>query len=135
MGRAERYVEDYFCDQVIKLGGEVRKNNSFSHNGVFDRIMYFRGICLVELKSASGELSRLQFEEGIILIKHSVPFAILNSREAVDAFLYAWRTYDQRDAVSKFGVEPLMLSKYCKSQSRRQPSRILSRVNVFDIQK
>lgn len=64
MGVRENKVETYLDDEVTKIGGITRKWVCPGHDGVPDRIVFYKGrVYFVEVKTVDGVLSVAQRRE------------------------------------------------------------------------
>ena len=95
MGKPEGIIEDYLGKQAAKHGFLFYKFTSPGKRGIPDRIIIGRGhTVFVELKSATGKLSKLQEVTIAQMIEHGADVRVCNSKEAIDElFLEAskWR--------------------------------------------
>ncbi len=84
----EREIEAYFVKRVKEAGGLQRKFVSPGHRGVPDRIVVHAGhVYFVELK-APGKMPRPdQLREHEKLRRQGARVSVIDSKEAVDAFL------------------------------------------------
>lgn len=79
----ERDVEQFLRKKVIEAGGMCLKWTCPQHRGVPDRIvMLNKQVWFVEVKSPTGQLSKLQMEFAEELIRQGFNFAMVNSKES-----------------------------------------------------
>jgi hypothetical protein len=90
MKNPESKIEDYFKAEVIKRGGFTRKYRSPGVRGVPDRIMFWRGVAFVEIKTITGVLSPSQEFEIAKMKAQNVPTFVVSSKIQVDNFLALW---------------------------------------------
>ena len=84
----ERKVEDYLRQQVMRAGGLCEKHVSPGTWGVPDRLVTYQGkMFLVELKSPTGTLTNHQRRDHQMRLLRGVTVYVLNSKEAVDAWI------------------------------------------------
>jgi hypothetical protein len=83
----ERDIEKYLCSQVEQAGGLTRKLTWIGRVGAPDRFVALNGVWLVELKSPTGEESKLQTRERNRLLALGVRCIVINSLEGVDNFV------------------------------------------------
>lgn len=84
----ERDIERYLVERVAAIGGVAYKFTSASNRGVFDRIVVMPGVVwFVELKSATGRLSKLQQRFQAQMIALGQRNIVLASKDAVDTFI------------------------------------------------
>lgn len=85
----EREIERYLVERVAAIGGVAYKFTSASNRGVFDRIVVMPGgvVWFVELKSATGRLSKLQQRFQAQMIALGQRNIVLASKDAVDTFI------------------------------------------------
>ncbi|MGU4696757.1 hypothetical protein K6L09_08825 [Burkholderia cepacia] len=85
----EKTVETYLVDRVRAAGGDAYKFSSPARVSVPDRIVVFppARIYFVELKSPTGKVSKAQLREHERLRALGCDVRVINSREAVDAFV------------------------------------------------
>ena len=90
LGFMERDIERYFVKRIEALGGRAYKFVSPSHAGVFDRVVVLPGgdVWVVEIKQASGRMSKLQekFRDDVTAL--GAKNAVLYSKDAVDNFIF-----------------------------------------------
>lgn len=86
----ERDIERYFVKRIEALGGRAYKFVSPSHAGVFDRVVVLPGgdVWFVEIKQASGRMSKLQEKFRDDMTALGARNAVLYSKDAVDTFIY-----------------------------------------------
>lgn len=88
MGRAEGKIEKYLNQEITKLGGFTRKFAAPGRRGVPDRICFlYRFIILIEVKTETGVLSKLQQRELNRLTLLEIPHAVVTSKQAVDELI------------------------------------------------
>lgn len=84
----EKDIERYFCKTVERIGGQAFKFTSPMNRGVADRVacMPDGTTWFIELKRPSGQLTELQkrFGQRMALLKQN--YAVLYSKEDVDAW-------------------------------------------------
>ena len=87
----ERQIEAYLLKRVKDIGGVAYKFVSPANRGVADRIVVLPrgGVVFVELKTATGKLSPLQEVFARDMERLGQNYIVLNSREAVEAFIKA----------------------------------------------
>jgi hypothetical protein len=85
----EKQIESHLVKKVKEIGGVAYKFVSPANRGVADRIVCLPdgGVVFVELKSATGKLSPLQEEFAKDMQRLRQNYIVLNSREAVNAFI------------------------------------------------
>lgn len=84
----ERTVESYLKRRVKELGGRCYKWSSPGRRGAPDQIIFLmEKIWFVEVKSPTGELSRLQEMFKKELIDCHGHFVVVNSKDSVDQWL------------------------------------------------
>jgi len=85
----ERDVERYLVGRVAAIGGVAYKFVSPTNRGVCDRIVVMPGgvVWFVELKSATGRLSKLQLRFQAQMIAMGQRNIVLASKDAVDTFI------------------------------------------------
>lgn len=83
----ERDVEAYLVKQVKAAGGEVRKLRWIGRRGAPDRLVLLRGAHFVELKRPGEKLEDHQDREHNRMRKNDVFPWVLDTFEAVDAFM------------------------------------------------
>jgi len=81
----EKAIETYLTRRVEWLGGFTRKFVSW-HRGVPDRICFINGAHFVEVKKATGKLSKLQRREIKRMREQGASVYIIKSKEDVDEF-------------------------------------------------
>ena len=87
MGKPEGIVEDYLFRQAEKHGFLCFKFTSPGHRGVPDRIVIGRGhTVFIELKSDTGELSKLQKTVIANMIEHGADVRVYRSKTEIDEF-------------------------------------------------
>lgn len=90
MKNPESKIEDYFKAEVLKRGGFTRKYRSPGVRGVPDRIMFWKGVAFIEIKTITGVLSPAQELEIGKMKAQNVPTFVLSSNMQVDNFLALW---------------------------------------------
>lgn len=87
--RAERVIEAKLRKQINKMGGRFYKWVSPGNDGVPDRIAVFPGgrIIFVELKTETGECSKVQEYQQMILEKLGCEVVTLYGSDAVTRFI------------------------------------------------
>lgn len=85
----EKQIESHLVKKVKEIGGVAYKFVSPANRGVADRIVCLPdgGVVFVELKSATGKLSPLQEQFAKDMQRLRQNYIMLNSREAVNAFI------------------------------------------------
>jgi hypothetical protein len=85
----EKQIESHLVKKVKEIGGVAYKFVSPANRGVADRIVCLPdgGVVFVELKSATGKLSPLQEQFAKDMQRLRQNYIVLNSREAVNAFI------------------------------------------------
>lgn len=85
----ERDIERYFVKRIEALGGRAYKFVSTNNRGVYDRVVVLPDgrIWFVEIKQASGRLSKLQekFRDDVTAL--GAKNAVLYSKDGVDTFI------------------------------------------------
>lgn len=88
MKKRESLLETYFVKRVKDIKGVTRKWVSPQHNGVPDRLLFYKGkVYLVELKTIDGILSSIQIREHELLKTQQIPVYVLCSRDEIDNFI------------------------------------------------
>jgi len=90
MKNPETEIELYFMTQVRLRGGFTRKYRSPGVRGVPDRIMFWKGVAFVEIKTAVGQLSPAQLREFKRINDQGEAVYVLKSKHEVDTFLKCW---------------------------------------------
>lgn len=90
MRNPETEIELYFMTKVRQLGGFTRKYRSPGVRGVPDRIMFWKGVAFVEIKTKIGQLSPAQRREFKRINDQGEAVYVLKSKEDVDNFLKLW---------------------------------------------
>ena len=85
----EKDIERYLVRRAIEHGGKAYKWVSPGHVGVADRIVLLPGgvVWFVELKTVKGRLSPWQKLFAADLRRMGMNYAVLRSKEEVDAYL------------------------------------------------
>lgn len=85
----EKEIEKKLIDGIRKLGGRSYKFVSPGNNGVPDRIVILPGgrVIFVELKTATGRLSKLQKMQIRMLTHYGCDVRVLYGMDGVQAFL------------------------------------------------
>ena len=85
----EKNIEAYLVKSVRRIGGIAYKFVSPANRGVADRVVVLPGggVIFVEVKSATGKLSPLQEQFAKDMQRLGQNYIVLNSREAVNAFI------------------------------------------------
>lgn len=84
----ESKIETYFRDQILSIGGEVRKVKWIGRNGAPDRFAAFLGWNgFIEFKAPGLDLEPHQAREHERLKALGVRVLMLNSIEGVDKFI------------------------------------------------
>lgn len=95
MGKPEKKVEDHLIKRVEKdLNGFVRKCVFPGRRGALDRIAFIPqvGAVFIEVKTTSGELSKLQVREMKRMIEVGCHVVVLSGKREVDAFIESVKT-------------------------------------------
>jgi hypothetical protein len=84
----ESKIEKYFCREVKKRGGEVRKVKWLDRNGAPDRVAFFPGHAAIwiEFKAPGKKLRPEQKREHKRLNKVGQIVKVIDSKRAVDNF-------------------------------------------------
>lgn len=85
----EKHIEAHLVKKVKEIGGVAYKFVSPANRGVADRVVVLPGggVIFVEVKSATGKLSPLQEQFAKDMQRLGQNYIVLNSREAVNAFI------------------------------------------------
>ena len=85
----EKHIEAHLVKKVKEIGGVAYKFVSPANRGVADRVVVLPGggVIFVEVKSATGKLSPLQEQFARDMQRLGQNYIVLNSREAVNAFI------------------------------------------------
>jgi hypothetical protein len=85
----EKHIESHLVKKVKEIGGVAYKFVSPANRGVADRVVVLSGggVIFVEVKSATGRLSPLQEQFAKDMQRLGQNYIVLNSREAVNAFI------------------------------------------------
>ena len=85
----EKVIEKYLVEQVKKRGGMCEKFVSVGKPSVPDRIITMAGgqIVFVEVKSNTGKVTEGQALDHAMRRKLGCEVHVVNSKEAVDAFI------------------------------------------------
>ena len=85
----EKHIEAHLVKKVKEIGGVAYKFVSPANRGVADRLVVLPGggVIFVEVKSATGKLSPLQEQFAKDMQRLGQNYIVLNSREAVNAFI------------------------------------------------
>ena len=85
----EKHIEAHLVKKVKEIGGVAFKFVSPANRGVADRVVVLPGggVIFVEVKSATGKLSPLQEQFAKDMQRLGQNYIVLNSREAVNAFI------------------------------------------------
>ena len=87
MGKEENRIEKYLDQEVKTLGGFTRKYTSPGRKGVPDRIVFYKGVIFVEVKTITGVLSKLQEREIGRMRKQGAPVIIVSSTADADVLI------------------------------------------------
>ncbi len=87
MGKEENQIEKYLDQEVKTLGGFTRKYTSPGRKGVPDRIVFYKGVIFIEVKTMTGVLSRLQEREIRRMRKQGAPTLVVASTADVDILI------------------------------------------------
>lgn len=83
----ESTIEQYLCDRVKALGGEVRKVRWIGRHGAPDRLAMLPGLMLwVELKAPGKKVKPHQAREHERMRNMGQSVAVIDSIELVDEF-------------------------------------------------
>lgn len=74
---------------MTELGGKAIKFISPSLRGASDRLVVYKGVHFVELKSPTGQLSAQQVYFRNLMAKHGIPIHVLHTKQQVEDFI-AW---------------------------------------------
>jgi hypothetical protein len=84
----ESKIEKYLFEEIKKLGGMCLKWVSPGNKGVPDRIIFLnKQIWFIELKSTTGERTKLQIFFEKLLLQYTNNYKVINSKEQVDIFI------------------------------------------------
>lgn len=86
--RSESQLEEYFVEQVRKVGGLAIKFNSSGANGLPDRIIFYNGAAwLVELKTPKGTTQPNQKVMHTKLLRYGFEVRIVRDKSQVHNFI------------------------------------------------
>lgn len=84
----ESKIEKYLFDEIKKVNGMCLKWVSPGNKGVPDRIIFLnKQIWFIELKSTTGERTKLQIFFEKLLLQYTNNYKVINSKEQVDIFI------------------------------------------------
>ena len=85
----EKQIESHLVKKVKEIGGVAYKFVSPANRGVADRLVVLPhgNVVFVEVKARTGQLSPLQVEFAKDMQRLGQNYIVLNSREAVNAFI------------------------------------------------
>jgi len=84
----ESKIEKYLFDEIKKVNGMCLKWVSPGNKGVPDRIIFLnKQIWFIELKSTTGERTKLQEHFEKILLLYTRNYKVISSKEQVDTFI------------------------------------------------
>lgn len=84
----ESKIEKYLFDEIKKVNGMCLKWVSPGNKGVPDRIVFLnKQIWFIELKSTTGERTKLQIFFEKLLLQYTNNYKVINSKEQVDIFI------------------------------------------------
>ena len=88
MNQKESRIESYLRLEIEKIGGMCLKWVSPSNRGVPDRIVFINSqIWFIELKSTTGERSKLQIYFERLIRKYTDSYLVISSKEEVNKFV------------------------------------------------
>ena len=88
MNQKESQIESYLKIQIEKIGGMCLKWVSPGNRGVPDRIVFINSqIWFIELKSTTGERSKLQIYFERLIRKYTDSYLVISSKEEVNKFV------------------------------------------------
>ena len=84
----EKEVEKYLCETVGRIGGTAFKFTSPMNRGVADRVVCLPGgtVWFIEVKAPDGRLTALQERFGQRMKELGQNYAVLYTKEEVDAW-------------------------------------------------
>lgn len=85
----EGKIEAYLKKRVLETGGSIRKLSWIGRRGAPDRLVWWPGpdLYFIEMKSPGKKPTKQQEREHARLREDGFQIAVIDSKEAVDAFL------------------------------------------------
>ena len=117
----ERDVEKHLRNEVLRLGGLIRKYTSPGVQGVPDRIVFHQGrVYFVELKREGGIVSAQQRHEMLRMTRQGIDTCVCMGIDGVNIFVEEHIVKNFKHTVSEVTETELAVKTKCPICGRRQ---------------